>query len=805
MKLHWIRLKNFRQHADTYIEFGVGLTCLMGANGTGKSTVLEAIGFALFGVQRGAKETIPFYWGQIEGRATSIKFEVTLRFELDGHVLEVTRKSDTAAFADVTGGNETVIATSLGAVTKAIEERLGMNFDEFATSFWSRQKEIAFLQFGSRAERQKKLAAMLGYDKVQIAEDAARERIKTTKAKVEALAMVIGDVTLLARDVSDRERDYDDVVEEMRVNASARLAIESERPAIEHAARRSGIYTKVGNRINALAARHGALTEALTSANDELIAAGSDVATRTALEPDALRYPEVEAEAKEIAKAKGQVERRQTITTDVASARRRVITITAQLDDLVVAVPVETVRGQLEETRQAAARARRELETLNTTWADSLSRATSALATAMANHRNAKKAREDAEAKIKSGLCPGCGQPFPESMTTAVGELLEAERLATDVVASAQKVVDAKEPETLGQIRQQIADADTAAKAFEKAIEDTQGVINRRTALEGDRTREQSLIQTLNTELGTLAAAYDAARDAVVTEELGRLKPRHDQYNRLAGAADRMERATAAVAKATLNLDKAKASNTVNRARRAGLGFAVPADAEAATAALVTLNTQAATLDTEHTGLQRRQTQAAAALSSARQRVEESKKREGELKAAKIEAAMNETLAKELKALRVKLNASIIPELSAAASEILSMLTGGRYTVLDLDSDFNVSIMDGDVAKTVISGGEEDVKDIALRLALCGMIQQRTGRPMSLLILDEIFGSLDADRRQAVCDCMVGLKGMFDQIILISHIEGTSEVADHTIHLFRDPVTRATIVGDGPDEELEAA
>ncbi|HWD37813.1 MAG TPA: SbcC/MukB-like Walker B domain-containing protein, partial [Fimbriimonas sp.] len=103
---------------------------------------------------------------------------------------------------------------------------------------------------------------------------------------------------------------------------------------------------------------------------------------------------------------------------------------------------------------------------------------------------------------------------------------------------------------------------------------------------------------------------------------------------------------------------------------------------------------------------------------------------------------------------------------------------------------------DEGMAKTVISGGEEDVVALSLRLALSELIQERQGRPMSLLILDEVFGSLDADRRQAVLDRLAALKGRFEQIIVISHVEGTHEIADHCIFLARDPDTRATVVTD---------
>ena len=47
MKLHRLRLVNFRQHADTVLEFDRGLTGIIGPNGAGKTTLLEAIAWAI--------------------------------------------------------------------------------------------------------------------------------------------------------------------------------------------------------------------------------------------------------------------------------------------------------------------------------------------------------------------------------------------------------------------------------------------------------------------------------------------------------------------------------------------------------------------------------------------------------------------------------------------------------------------------------------------------------------------------------------------------------------------------------------
>jgi exonuclease SbcC len=104
------------------------------------------------------------------------------------------------------------------------------------------------------------------------------------------------------------------------------------------------------------------------------------------------------------------------------------------------------------------------------------------------------------------------------------------------------------------------------------------------------------------------------------------------------------------------------------------------------------------------------------------------------------------------------------------------------------------------VQKQVISGGEEDVVALALRMALSELIQERQGRPMSLMILDEVFGSLDVERRQAVLERLHSIKGRFAQILVISHIEEINQVADQCIFLTRDDNTRSTVIGDLPLE-----
>ena len=43
-----LELKNFKSHADTTLDFNPGISLIVGENGAGKSSIFEAISFALF-------------------------------------------------------------------------------------------------------------------------------------------------------------------------------------------------------------------------------------------------------------------------------------------------------------------------------------------------------------------------------------------------------------------------------------------------------------------------------------------------------------------------------------------------------------------------------------------------------------------------------------------------------------------------------------------------------------------------------------------------------------------------------------
>ncbi len=172
-----IELGNFISHSETRLNFEDGVTVFVGHNGAGKSSIIDAITFGLFGehTRKSNKSLIR--------RGTSQAY-VKVRFSAKNREYEVTRKIDAkgtlaAQFVEILGDQELVMAAGerrqFGeSTTHEIETTLGLDFQKLKIASIVQQGELNSIIKAKPKEFKELLNAIIGIDKLDLASESLK-------------------------------------------------------------------------------------------------------------------------------------------------------------------------------------------------------------------------------------------------------------------------------------------------------------------------------------------------------------------------------------------------------------------------------------------------------------------------------------------------------------------------------------------------------------------------------------------------------------------------------------------------------
>lgn len=167
-----LALENWRSHGQTEFEFGKGTNVLVGAMGSGKSSAMDAISFALFGtfptLQQRKVRLDDMIMNRPE-RKTSAK--IVMGFTADGKEYtvkrEVTRgKGQTAA--EIRMGDK-LIESANQRVNDRVEDILRINYDLFSRAVYAEQNKIDYFLEIPKRERRERIDELLKIDRFEMA------------------------------------------------------------------------------------------------------------------------------------------------------------------------------------------------------------------------------------------------------------------------------------------------------------------------------------------------------------------------------------------------------------------------------------------------------------------------------------------------------------------------------------------------------------------------------------------------------------------------------------------------------------
>lgn len=754
---------------------GVDFFSLTGPTGSGKSSLIDAMVFALYGrVPRlGGRAVAPVITAGADRARVSLDFEVRDERYLVSRVAERTDTGAAVREARLEKADGTSVASGAGDVTRQVEELLRLRFEDFTKTVVLPQGEFArFLNAGSR-ERRDLLRDLLGLDVYALVRDLANARKTRAAARADSARSQLSSLEVPEADDVEGARSRLAGLQELSAQIGSQLAdLGKAETDLAAAEKQVEDLSDARRRLSEIAP-----PEHLEEMNERVVAAREAVTLAT--EALGERQEEEEALRSEIEKLPG---------SETMSNIRRTHQELTELEERLAGLDIDQAGETVEKTESALARAESEL-------AD----AENAMEGARVSH-----AAHTVSATLAVGEpCPVCArevETLPEAEPPP--ELTELE----DVLAGARSAVAASREE-LQSARARFTEVQTRAsemtdqreKLAERLtdappLEELAVAAEKLAGLGRALAQVQSAIADLETARRHAQREHEDAAEAVRTvgrvlmvarEQVADLKPPHSesddpmvQWKEFLNWRDEViEQVSEARRSLRDHLERMKErleqmrSNLVDALVANGVPAEKPYEVTLAREMEVARNVVV--------------------------RMEEVTERAKSLRAELEEAGRGEAVAAALaNHLRADgferwLMAGAITGLVKGANELLSQLSGGGYS-LESDEEGSFQIIDHRNANEVrevatLSGGETFLVSLALSLSLAETLSAAGGGGLDAIILDEGFGTLDEESLDVVAAVLEELAGRGLMVGVITHVKELAARAPVRYRVTREP------------------
>ena len=793
MRILYLELKNYRKFRQLRMQFPDGMVGILGMNGVGKTTIIEAVAWTLFGnvgeVVRNSRDGV-----RRVGASPADSCAAVLEFELGGSEYRIEREMSGRSLhmkASLRSKDRT-LADGDRDVKNMVEKLLGMDHKSFFTSVFARQKELNALQNVAPGERKKVILRMLRIDSIDEVITSIRTDRSSVHSRIEG-----SERALLTEDGRDKEKVLEEKLPGLRaaLESSSRDLEDAqarERQAakgVEEARKRRDELKKDVDAYNStsgdLKAKLSSV-EVLTRQRDGIAARIDRDTPRLSrlpeLSKDEEAWKSISATRERLEKEKSVADKAKQLADGVAEDERDLDARAKELAALRKSVEDQgDTEARIQEAEAARADCDAQRQRLLTEAAGLRAIVQQRLDAVEKDQRKLK----DIETAGPEGSCPTCERKLEDSYELLIVKLRKDLDSARAEIEQARRAAAEAESELKG-----LANKEDALKKRRSRLdqERSSGDKNRATisAREAEVSNLNQRMARKRKELVALGEIrFRPAEYSKVLEDQERLKRAHDDYmnlrnleTQIQNLGNDLEEVRERMAKATAEAEKFRMLLSALEPKKNAYD-SVLHELDAKNADFVAAKERVGGLSSSMQKVRTELDQIAKDISEAqriKKAIETDRKMEDDL------SVLEEIVSQ----FRVHLIGKVRPALATLTSNGLGSMTDGRYSRVELDENYEMHVDDQGTMYPVgrFSGGESDLANLCLRLAISEIIADRTGaNPINLLILDEIFGSLDPVRKRSVMSALSKLSGQFRQVFLITHIEDIKDMMNHVIRV----------------------
>ncbi|MFQ5872523.1 MAG: AAA family ATPase [Dehalococcoidia bacterium] len=809
---------------------GIQVACICGDNGHGKSALLDAITWVLWGKARAKSVDDLIHLGQSD-------MEVELEFTARDNRYRVIRKhsrgrwgraGQTLLELHVASGPDgssfrPTTANTVRETQRRIIDLLRMDYDTFVNSAFLRQGRADEFTLRTPKERKEVLAEILGLSMYDKLEDRARKRARDLEIEIAGLER---DIAGIDQELG-RRRDY----EAEEAQALARVTeVEkqeaSQRTTVQELGRRVDVLEVKKEEIGRLERRLQQVQQDLKQVQreaEEYRAKQEDfekaLADRASVKEGYILYREALDEKEELdrrlARAKVLIERRGRLEKDLEAERGKLTIrregINARAQNL-----QEKIEG-LDVWEEELADASVKLANLEELEAEvNQQREKVREISARGNHLktvNDQLVQEMTELKGKLEMltegeaqCPLCGtalgqdgldhirKAYQQQGQDKKRSYLENERTIKDLLAeqdSSQRELQARESE-LGadkkKMQGRISVLERDIEEAKKASQESASVLRELADLDeqlssGKFAAElQQELAPVTSELDSLS--YDQEAHQEVQKRSEELRHYEELYRRLQEAEARLPEVQQSLERAKAREARLQQEFTEESRRRDAIASELTELPRLAQELEVAKEAHSQLLEE-----QRRWRDRLAALQETLKRLAEMEQSRKTKKTTLKETGKRKGIFEELGhafgkgGVQALIIETALPEIEEEANRLLGRMTDNRMHVkietqrekktggAQETLDINISDELGTRPYELYSGGEAFRINFALRIALSKLLAHRAGAPLPILFIDEGFGTQDGTGREKLLETINSIQSDFERIIVITHIE----------------------------------